>query len=146
MQVIEMRKIAALAIITFLPKAFCFFVVRYVSPVYETLLWTMGYLKMFDPLWGDNFGSCFEGGEGKLTTSIVSQEPQMIWNLFIVWNYDTCHGYRTTKNIYKNEFSDFFNFWWRHQISSKLSVLLNILAFWFYKLSLYLYWSKLLRS
>ena len=44
----------------------------------------------------------------------------------------------------KNKFSDFFKFWSRDQISSKLSLLINILAFWFYKLSLYLYWSKLL--
>ena len=37
----------------------------------------MSYLTMFDPLSGGYFGYRFRSGEGKFTTSTVSQEVQM---------------------------------------------------------------------
>ena len=45
------------------------------------------------------FWVLFEEDEGKFTTFVVLQELQMVWILFHVWNHDTWHGCRATKEI-----------------------------------------------
>ena len=103
---IEIQKIAAFSDIQFSTKnllLFCCLVCKYSirNTFNESVSYTMEneLIENVRPTLRGLFWVLFEEDEGKFTTFVVSQELQMVWILFHVWNHDICHGYRTTKEI-----------------------------------------------
>ena len=106
MHEIEIQKIAAFSDIQFSTKnlllfrcSVCKYSIR--NTFNENVSYTMEneLIENIRPTLRGLFWVLFEEDEGKFTTFVVSQELQMVWILFHVWNHDICHGYRTTKEI-----------------------------------------------
>ena len=106
MHEIEIQKIAAFSDFQFSTKnllLFCCSVCKY--SIRNTFIESVSYamenelIENVGPTLRGLFWVLFEEGDGKFITFVVSQELQMIWIHFHVWNHNTCHGYRTTKEI-----------------------------------------------
>ena len=106
MHEIEIQKIAAFSDIQFSTKNLLLFrcsICKY--SIWNTFNKSVSYtmenelIENVRPTLSGLFWVLLEEDKGKFTTFAVSQELQMVWILFHVWNQDACHRYRTTKEI-----------------------------------------------